>query len=372
MQPSNLIRAPCCNPRQVISSNKNPIFSIRPIRILRFPPHSLAHYFVLLRCHRAPTLIPSSLFPILIFLQIPLFATSHPLSIALHNHMNHPSFVSPILFPSFPSNRPTSPLSRTRPPPRCCFNERLKAHNDSLTRKVEESLLDAEQAPPPPSPSKPHPLPMQFELLAYHARNLARSKATRPSAESMYQRILHHDRTDGRAWIGLARLRFTDARYEDARATFREGSRSSLRNPHLLQAWGVFEERCGDTSRALSLFEAAVAADVNHCPSWVALGLWYQRYPRDYSKSAYCFSRGAEANPNNYYVWHVWGMLERQRQNYPAARRYFKKGIQANPRRKGRVILEKRACSSRKRGISDRKTQRPFKQSVCWRRKAAI
>lgn len=228
--------------------------------------------------------------------------------------------------------RTKRPRSSALIAPRCCVRDAYQSHRKSLTEKVEESLMEDEQAPPAPTPTIPRPLPLQNILLNYHARNLARAKASRPSAADMYLRILRNDRTNGRAWIGLARLRAKDGRTEAAREAFAEGARCCTGNPYILQAWGVFEERSGDTRRALELYQAAVATDPNHCPSWVALGLWYQRFAQDYARAADCFSRGAQANAKNYYLWHVWGVLERERRNYAAARRCFKNGLVANPR----------------------------------------
>ena len=224
------------------------------------------------------------------------------------------------------------PRSTARTVPLCSIEENRQNHRKSLTEKVEERLLEDEQAPPAPKPSVPRPLPLQNDLLNYRARNLARQKASRPTAADMYLRVLRNDRSDGRAWIGLARLRARDGRNEAAREAFAEGARCCVGNAYVLQAWGVFEQRIGNTRRALELFQSAVATDPKHCASWVALGLWYQRFARNYTRASECFGRGAEADSKNYYLWHVWGVLERERRNYAAARRCFKNGIEANPR----------------------------------------
>lgn len=204
---------------------------------------------------------------------------------------------------------------------------------DDLSRKVKDSLLDAPPAPQTAAPTfTPPPLPVQRDLLTYRARVLARRPATRATAEAMYLRVLQQDPTDGRAWLGLARLHIKSGRPAQARAAFRDGARASRGNAHLLQAWGVFEERSGSPNRARALFLAAVRADETHCASWVALGLWWQRHGRDLDRASDAFAHGAEADPSNYYVWHAWGVLERERGRFRSARECFAKGVAANPR----------------------------------------
>lgn len=216
-------------------------------------------------------------------------------------------------------------LALTLCPPRAC--------SDDLSRKVKDSLLDAPPAPQTTAPSfTPPPLPVQRDLLTYHARVLSRRPNTRAAAETMYMRVLQQDPTDGRAWLGLARLHIACGRSEQARTVFRDGARAARGNAHILQAWGVFEERSGAPNRARALFGAAVRADATHCASWVALGLWWQRHGRDFDRAADAFARGAEADPSNYYVWHAWGVLERDRGRFKAARECFRKGVAANPR----------------------------------------
>jgi tetratricopeptide (TPR) repeat protein len=171
-----------------------------------------------------------------------------------------------------------------------------------------------------------------LRLLAYHARAAVRSGDT-GAAEALFRRAVTLNPVDGRAWLGLARLAATarPPRPAEARKTFRAGVAASRRNPHLLQGWGVFEERSGNLARAKGLFEAATHADPSHCASWVALGLWEQRHARDLYAARECFQKGANADPQNYYVWHVWGMLEQSMRNVAVARECFQTGVKANP-----------------------------------------
>lgn len=210
---------------------------------------------------------------------------------------------------------------------RCCA---VGGDSVELTRKVEETLMDVEQAPPAPTPISPVQLPVQRELLVYHARKLGRRRGTRAMAEQMFLRVLRNDRTDGRAWVGLGKVRATDGRLHEARVALRDGARECSRNVYILQYWGVLEERAGNIRRAYTLYLAATRRDETHAPAWVALGLWYQRHARDAKAAAECFARGAAVDPSNYYVWHVWGVLERECRRFSAARRCFRRGIEAN------------------------------------------
>lgn len=109
------------------------------------------------------------------------------------------------------------------------------------------------------------------------------------------------------------------------------GTNASRKNPHLLQAWGVLEEKQACWQRAKALYEAAVRADEAHCASWVALGLWYRKYEKDVTKARRMFKKGSEVNPRNYYVWHVWGILEKDCRRFKVARECFRRGVEANP-----------------------------------------
>lgn len=52
-----------------------------------------------------------------------------------------------------------------------------------------------------------------------------------------------------------------------------------------------------------------------------------------------CFTAGSVADSNNINVWHAWGVLERARGNYNAARRYFRRDIAASPRNSATYVV---------------------------------
>lgn len=203
----------------------------------------------------------------------------------------------------------------------------------NLNQKVENFLLAEEQVSDLiPLNQSAQPLPIMLDILNYHARIAARSKRTRQRARQIFERCISLNSADGRAWLGLAKLSINNNDISTARKLFRDGVNASYRNPHLLQAWGVLEERLGQPARAKSLYDAAVRADPSHVASWVALGLWYQRVARNIEAARESFRTGSQADPGNYYVWHVWGELERSCRRVNAAREYFRRGIEANHR----------------------------------------
>lgn len=186
---------------------------------------------------------------------------------------------------------------------------------------------------PPPA------LPVQLDLLNYHARIFSRRRPTRPAALRFYRRCIKLDSADGRAWLGLARIHIAEGDIESARRTFRAGTNASRKNPHLLQAWGVLEEKQGCWQRAKALYEAAIRADERHCASWVALGMWYRKYEKDTTKARQMFKRGSEADPRNYYVWHVWGTLEKECRRFKIARECFRRGVESNPNNAATYVI---------------------------------
>lgn len=218
----------------------------------------------------------------------------------------------------------------------------LDASDSSLTNKVESTLLASEQVSdllvekPKASPSV---LPVALDLINYHARVAARRPSSRNVALRLYRRAVKLNPSDGRAWLGLARVEAAIGNKEAARNTFRKAVSAAPRNPFLLQGWGVFEERVGNLDRAKELYLAALREDDSHAPAWVALGLWQQRHGHDISSARSAFRRGAEADPSNYYIWHVWGVLEKSCRRYPRARECFQKGISANPYNAATYVL---------------------------------
>jgi tetratricopeptide (TPR) repeat protein len=235
-----------------------------------------------------------------------------------------------------PAKRPRTPHACARDPP--------PAVDAALSRRVSERLEAAEAgvaaAPgdmeivPRGAPARIRSvLPVQVDLWCYHARLAARRRRW-SEAEGLWRRCIGVNSADGRPWLGLARMYAKRGEEGKAERMFREGVLASRRNPFLLQAWGVFEEKRGAVGRAKALFEAAVRADSEHVASWVALGLWEQRHGKGLYAARECFKNAAEGKGGgrNYYVWHVWGMVEKELGDFEAARRCFETGVGVNPK----------------------------------------
>lgn len=210
--------------------------------------------------------------------------------------------------------------------PRCC----AATPHPSLAGKVESELLAAEQtSPEPPAPpATPRMLRVGLDLLNYHARTASRRPTTHAYATRLYNRCIASYPHDGRAWLGLGRLQSQTRDVDAARATF---AAAPSDNEYVLQAWGVLEEKAGNIDRAKELYLSALRANPSHAASWVSLGLWQQRHARDMSAARVAFRRGSQADPGNYYVWHVWGVLEQGCKRYDQARECFQKGVSVNP-----------------------------------------
>jgi tetratricopeptide (TPR) repeat protein len=256
-----------------------------------------------------------------------------------------PAFLpcSPLSLPSQPPHPPWLPKRpRSAVPvrtfPRACAPPPA---NPALSRAVEAHLQQTSSSPPPDAPPGPHApiaLPVQLDLLTYHARVAVRRRCPE-EAERLLRRALAINAADGRAWLALARIFANKGNVVDARRLFKAGVGASRKNPYLLQAWGVFEEKAGNLERAKGLYETATRADPTHCASWVALGLWEQRIGRDFYAARECFQKGATADPDNYYVWHVWGVLEKEARDYDAARECFRAGVKANSRNAATYVV---------------------------------
>eukprot|EP00177_Eucheuma_denticulatum_P000411 GFKZ01000713.1.p1 GENE.GFKZ01000713.1~~GFKZ01000713.1.p1 ORF type:complete len:571 (-),score=77.62 GFKZ01000713.1:87-1712(-) len=239
--------------------------------------------------------------------------------------------MTPAFLPShFSVKRPRA----SRPRPLLCCSSSPPGNNDYLQSKVESHLLASEQTSsltPSTPPHPPNALPVQLDLLNYHARFFSRRPQTRPTAIRFYRRCIDLNSADGRAWLGLARIHIVQGDIAAARGTFQAGAKASRENAHLLQGWGTLEQKQGAVQLAKKLYEGALRADPEHCASWVALGMWYRKVEKNISKAREMFKKGSEANPRNYYVWHAWGMLERDCRRFKVARECFRRGVEANP-----------------------------------------
>lgn len=232
------------------------------------------------------------------------------------------------------SQSDASPMRLTR------ADDDAKAMVDSdMSQLVTDRLYDDISSTPPSEGTSRglQALPVQLDLLAYHAR--VASRRDPKTAERLYRRAIDTNSADGRGWLGLARLHARRGDVTAARRTFKAGVSATVANAHILQAWGIMEQKNRNHARAKGLYIAATRVDPQHCASWVSLGLFEQKIARDVYAARECFQRGVEADPKNYYVWHAWGVLEQQLGNMQKARQCFRNGVRANPKNAATYVV---------------------------------
>ena len=70
--------------------------------------------------------------------------------------------------------------------------------------------------------------------------------------------------SDSPLLLGAALAHAKLGRVDDARALFGRAARADPAHAHALQAWGVFEERCGELRAARRCFEAGLRESPRH------------------------------------------------------------------------------------------------------------
>jgi tetratricopeptide (TPR) repeat protein len=140
------------------------------------------------------------------------------------------------------------------------------------------------------------------------------------AVRELYAKALSYNPSDGRAYLGLARLLEKEGRVDEAREMYDQGTRATGGdNPFLWQAWAVLEERQGQVAPARRLYDAATVADKRHAAAW-----------------------------------HAWGMLEKRQGNYQKARDLFVQGLRLVGDRPGVEFLHQSlGCMAAERGRAD-------------------
>lgn len=207
-----------------------------------------------------------------------------------------------------------------------------------LSRLVQEEQLgafvkgdDAQSAAGATERWATRPLKVNLDLLNYHAK-VARRRRQYVEAQRLWHAAVELDPFDGRAWLALARHEMVVLKNPArAREIFQNALQACPRNPYLLQALGVLEEKQGDLTAARRLFAEATRADASHVASWIARGQLEAKL-RHVAEARLCYRKAVEANPNSHYAWHCLGMLERNLGNIENARALFARSVDANPR----------------------------------------
>ena len=213
-----------------------------------------------------------------------------------------------------------------------------------LSAKVERTLIEQGPELRVPGPGvvsegeyfvedyrkRARPLKVNLDLITYYGRQqmLAGNESR---AVEFYLRAIALDPRDGRAWLALARRESQRRNFDKAVELFKRGLKFCPTNVHLLQAYGVCLEKAQRPQLAMKLYRHATSLDSTHAASWVAKAR-LEMEDLEFAAARESFKRGAEGDPESYYVWQAWGVMEAQLENYVEARRLFTKGAEVNPR----------------------------------------
>eukprot|EP00639_Heterosigma_akashiwo_P034628 CAMPEP_0194725794 /NCGR_PEP_ID=MMETSP0296-20130528/28570_1 /TAXON_ID=39354 /ORGANISM="Heterosigma akashiwo, Strain CCMP2393" /LENGTH=327 /DNA_ID=CAMNT_0039630467 /DNA_START=316 /DNA_END=1295 /DNA_ORIENTATION=+ len=212
-------------------------------------------------------------------------------------------------------------------------DQEFQLNSTTLSKKVYSELMSTyDEQVPGPDPSKPpaRALPINLDLMTYHARQ-AMIKGDEAVGLRIYKKCLELDPRDGRAWLALARHESRRKRFEVAEKLFLKGLTYSRGNPYLLQAYGVMEEQRGNSVKALELYSKATLADPKHAASYVAKAKLLQGVGK-VQEARRALKSAVYAQPDSYYAYQVWAVLEHEEGELQLARELFQKAAAANPR----------------------------------------
>ncbi|KAJ8605139.1 hypothetical protein CTAYLR_000470 [Chrysophaeum taylorii] len=273
------------------------------------------------------------------------------------------------------------------PPPTMLFADECSSVDESdkerclssLSAKVQETLLASTldiQVPGPGAsregsyfqgpPAKA--LKINLDILNYRAkRELKRGQVA--SARRLWQQCLEIDKYDGRAWLALSRDAEKTRRDPRLAAQYLlECLRYAPANAYVRQAYGILLERQGMRKQALEQYDRALAYDPSHAASWVAKARLLERRFRTpsylahdvlsdetdtetepsrrrvyfsvstkgdaeaYEEARRCYAQALRVDPTNGQALVASGMFEAGAGRVDAARRLFRRAVEANPR----------------------------------------
>lgn len=112
------------------------------------------------------------------------------------------------------------------------------------------------------------------------------------------------------------------------------------------QAWAILEEKCGDTSKARKLFDAATVADNRHVAAWHG---WANLELRagNVKKARSLLNKGLKLCGANEYIFQTLALLEFRDGKVEEARSLLFKATQYNPRSAASWLVRVRAWFSR-------------------------
>jgi len=204
------------------------------------------------------------------------------------------------------------------------------SHADALKQKVEAALQSDYDLKEGVNPSKikAQPLKANIDLWSYNAKQRLLAGDFK-AALSLYEKCTQYDPTDGRGWLGSARVWRKKGKVDMVNKAFKEGLYYCPKNPFLLQAWACELEKRGEAREAMKVLSSSVKTSPNHAASWVSLGKLYQR-SGDYERARECFSNAASRNPSSYVALHAWGCLEEAFGKPSEARILFQRAMTVN------------------------------------------
>lgn len=186
------------------------------------------------------------------------------------------------------------------------------------------------------------PLKLNCDKLTYYGRKALR-KNNLSESENMYKRAMEMDPFDGRSYLGLSRVAQRRKDVSGAREYLKRGieccfTEDGCRDPFLLQALGVLEERAGNLAEAESLYIAAAKEKPSHAAAWVSLAqLRTRKLSQGVNAGRVCYQT-AELElqraglPASSYVYTAWASLEwKKGGDVKTARTLFQKALGRDP-----------------------------------------
>jgi tetratricopeptide (TPR) repeat protein len=204
-------------------------------------------------------------------------------------------------------------------------------HTEQLSKLMEEAIQsdwDHQQGVDTVAKKNP-PLKVNLDLWNYYAKvELMRGNFT--SAMKYYEQCTSYDPTDGRAYIGMAKIHWKRNRADLAEATYKQGLYYCPKNAFILQAHAVLCEKQGRLDEAKKLLLTAIRWDQTHSASWCALGSLHKR-GGDYSSARYCYGCALQHDPSCYVAHQALGTLEASGGNVSQAKQHFEQAIALSP-----------------------------------------
>ena len=181
-----------------------------------------------------------------------------------------------------------------------------------------------------------------------------RRKQLLATARAAFSRALEIDPSDGRGFLGAARLLERERRPDDARAMYEEGCRATNgENAYLWQAWAVLEQRQGNAARARQLYDAATVADKRHGAAWHGWGMLEMRQG-NYQRARDLFIKGLRLSPDDQtgkeFLYQSLGVMAMERGRYDEAREHFRSGVQTRTGRGSGALWQAWALLEQKAG----------------------